>query len=210
MDILQVGLGHIGISSTNKENFEYAIVVTFYFAEWVEAIPTRRITQITPRSYFGTISSLDLTYHTLWSRTTAKSFKVIKSMVICCILNQSRLAHTSLWTGWGIKQDNIQDYQEKTFNIKRSLGNWAQFRLMGVSNYPSSSTGASPFSLCYRAKAVMPIEYQYPTSRSDVIKDLTWGKTWQYIYTGFNINKWSGGTTISSSLHDTSNQAKWS
>lgn len=54
---------------------------------------------------------------------------------------------------------------------KGPMGSSVRQCIIGLPNALKSSTGESPFNLCYGAEVVMPTELKYTTMRLDIIVD---------------------------------------
>jgi len=168
------GLDIVGPFPIASGGRKFLLVATDYFTKWVEAVPLKHITQADVRSF-------------LWINIVTR-FGIPRALIADNGTQFKGSSITDLCDELGIKrhfssvgypQGNGQaEASNKVIvaGLKRRLeaakGRWAEELpsvLWAFRTTPRRSTGATPYSLAFGTEAIIPLETNFPTLRSDLI-----------------------------------------
>ena len=162
----------IGKLPAAKGGYTYAVVCVDYFTKWAVAEPLIKITGNKIRDFFYTqiICRFGVPY--LLVADNGTQFESPKMAGLCEDLG-IKLNHVAVYhpkANGQVEATNKLIKKDVKKRIKGKKGNWAEELpsvLWAYNTTPRVTTGETPFSLTYGFEAVIPIEVDTPTFRTE-------------------------------------------
>ena len=167
----QWGLDIIGLFPKAVGNKKYLIVDTNYFTKWVEAEPLANIRDVDAKRFVwkNIVTRFGVPYVLISNNGLQFDSKMFRNYC-------SELGITNRYSTLAYPQGNGQaEAVNKVIlsGLKKRLddakGKWVEELPHVLQTYrttPCRSTGETPFSMTYGAKAVIPLESGFPTTRT--------------------------------------------
>jgi hypothetical protein len=180
------GLDIIGpLIEQERTGYKFVLVACDYFTKWIEAIPLSNIKQGDVRKFIweNIITRFGLPKRLITDNGTQFVGKDIKAFYTLWKIEHSRSAPRYPQCNGQAEAANRQILEVLKKKLEIHASKWPnelENVLWAYRTTPRSSTGMSPFSLCFGVEAVIPTELTYGTSRSLLVDTELNNQLWSF------------------------------